>query len=287
MAVVSQYKSEKARDKAFASYDSGLAHWPVPCETRFVETRFGATHLIASGPADAPPVVLIHGAATNATSWAWNVAALADRYRVYALDTIGDLGKSAGTRPAYGSGDHARWLSEVFERLGLGSTRVVGMSRGGWIAFHFTLACPDRVGRLVLMAPAFLQKMSTGFLLRGLLATLFPRAAIVRGFFKYLASRQYAGMPNWAMDGLIIGWQAGRPDSRQMPVIQDAELSSLHIPTLLLLGSEDPIYNAAKAASRVHSVAPHIQVEIIADAGHLFPVERSDATNKSLLKFLA
>lgn len=286
MAVHSQYKSERARDKAFAAYDSVLSHWPVPYETRFAETRFGPTHLIASGQADAPPVLLIHGAGASATSWSWNIAALVDRYRVYALDTIGDYGKSAGTRPTYGSGDHARWLAEVFERLRLANARVVGMSLGGWIAFHFALAFPGRVERLVLMAPASLQRMSTGFVLRGGLATFFPREATVRYFFRYLGSRQYAGMPDWAMNDLIIRWRAGRPNNSVMPVIQDAELSALHVPTLLLLGSEDPMYDAARAASRVRSVAPQIQVEIIPNAGHLFPVERPDATNESLLKFL-
>lgn len=285
MAAPSQYKSEKARDKVFASYDLALSHWPVAYETRFVETTFGPTHVIASGPADGSPIVLIHGAGSNATSWAWNVGALADRYRVYALDTIGDFGKSAGTRPAYGSGDHARWLGEVFDRLGLGSARVAGMSLGGWIAFHFALAHPNRVEGLVLVAPACLQRMSSGFMFRALLATICPRAAIVRGFFRYLASRQYAGLPDYVMDGLTTSWQAGRPNNVQIPVIKDAELSALHIPTLVLLGSEDPIYDATKAASRVRSVAPHMQVEIVPDAGHLLIIERPEVINRALVQF--
>jgi pimeloyl-ACP methyl ester carboxylesterase len=287
MAVYSQYKSEEARERAFKSYDSMLAHWQVPCETRFVDTTFGPTHLIACGPAEAPPVVLLHGAGGNATGWIWNVGGLADRYQVYALDTIGDFGKSAGTRPAYSSGDHARWLSEVFERLGLGRARVAGLSLGGWIAFHFALAAPERVERLVLMAPASLQRMNAKFMFRGGLAMMFPRAAIVRSFFRYLASREYPGMPAHAMDALIVQWQAGRPNSVQVPVIRDVELSALHVPTLVLLGSEDPIYDADKAASRVRAVAPQIQIEIIPDAGHLFPIERPEATNKALVKFFA
>ena len=93
-------------------------------------------------------------------------------------------------------------------------------------------------------------------------------------------------MPDWAMDDMILRWQVARAKFVRIPVIKDAELSALHVPTLLLLGSEDPMYDAARAASRVRSVAPQIQVEIIPDAGHLFPVERPDATNESLLKFL-
>jgi pimeloyl-ACP methyl ester carboxylesterase len=206
---------------------------------------------------------------------------------VYALDTIGDLGKSAGTRPKYASGDHARWLNEVFGQLGIEKAKVIGMSLGGWIAFHFALAFPNRVERLVLIAPASLQRMNPGFVLRGGLASFLPGTSTVRSFFHYLASRQYAGMPDWAMDDLIIRWTAGRPVNEQPPIFRDTQLSALHIPTLVLLGSEDPIYDAAKAASRLSAVAPHIQVEIIPDAGHLLPVERPEATNKALLKFFA
>ena len=71
------------------------------------------------------------------------------------------------------------------------------------------------------------------------------------------------------------------------PVIQDAELAKLSVPTLLLLGSDEVLYDAATAASRVRSVAPNIQVEIIQDAGHVFPVERPEATNEALLRFFA
>ncbi len=288
MAIPSRYKSEKARDRVFAAYDSVLSRWPVAYETRFVETRFGPTHLIASGPAGAPPLVLLHGSCTNAASWYGNVAAMADRFRVYALDTIGDPGKSAGTRPAYASEDHSLWLEEVFERLGLARARMAGLSLGGWIAFHFAAAHPGLVERLALLAPASLQQMSFGFMFRGMLATFIPLTANIRRLFRYCSSWQYAGLPEWMMDSLVTGFQAARLDSRQqLPVIQDAQLSALRMPALLLLGSEDPIYDAAKAASRVRSVAPQIQVEIIQNAGHLFVVEQAEATNKALLKFFA
>ena len=67
-------------------------------------------------------------------------------------------------------------------------------------------------------------------------------------------ARQYAGLPDWMMDSLIIGFQASRLDSRQqLPVIQDAQLSGLRIPALLLLGSEDQSMMPPK---RLYGCAP-------------------------------
>jgi len=81
-----------------------LAFWPVPYESLDVPTRFGSTHIIISRPKDAPPLVLLHGANDSATAWYPNIADLSRNYRTYALDTIGDVGKSVASHlPQSGS----------------------------------------------------------------------------------------------------------------------------------------------------------------------------------------
>ncbi len=282
-----QYRSQRARDAASDSYDLVLSRWPVQYEARFVDTRCGSTHVVSCGAAGARPLVLLHGLGTNATSWFPLVRALAARHRVHLLDTIGDLGKSAGTRPAYESGDHSRWLEDVLDRLGLARPLVAGLSAGGWIAFHFALARPERVERLALLAPASLQPMRAAALLRGAFAMVVNRPAVIRSMFRYLAAQRAPVMPEWAMEDAILRWRAGRPSTVRIPVIRDAELAALSVPTLLLLGSADPMYDAEAAASRVRSAAPRIRVEILPDAGHLFPSQRPEATSAALLDFFA
>lgn len=50
-----------------AAYRAALAHWPEPYQELEVPTRFGETHVIASGPASAAPIVLLHGYGASAT----------------------------------------------------------------------------------------------------------------------------------------------------------------------------------------------------------------------------
>jgi len=280
-----QYRSVDARERAFASYDAILARWPVPYESRFLETRFGATHVITFGADGAPPLLLLHGLGTNATSWFPLVTALAARHRVHAVDTIGDVGKSAGTRPSYRSGDHARWLERVLDGLGVDRALVGGLSAGGWIALHFALAHPERVERLALLAPASLQRIRAGMILRGAFAMTFHRTSVVRSLFRYLAAQEAPVMPEWAMEDVILRFQLGRPSSVRIPVVRDAELAALRVPTLLLLGRNDPIYDAKRAEARVRSVAPRIRIEVIRDGGHLFVSHRPSDTSKALLGF--
>jgi pimeloyl-ACP methyl ester carboxylesterase len=94
-------------------------------------------------------------------------------------------------------------------------------------------------------------------------------------------------MPDWMVDATVIGFRARRMNTSEPSIIQDAELAMLRVPTLLLLGSDEVLYDSATAASRVRSVAPNIQVEIIGDAGHAFPIERPEATDETLLRFFA
>jgi pimeloyl-ACP methyl ester carboxylesterase len=284
-AAPNQYRSETAREAAWASYDAVLARWPVAHETRFVETGLGATHVILCGAVDARPLVMLHGLGTNATSWYPLVTALAARHRLHLVDTIGDLGKSAGTRPPYESGDHARWLAEVLDRLGLERPLVAGLSAGGWIAFHLALSHPERVERLALLAPASLQPMRAGMLLRGALTMVLNREPAIRRLFRYLAAQEAPVMPEWAMRDAILRWQAGRPNGVRVPVIRDDELSALRVPTLLLLGSDDPIYAAARAVLRVRAAAPQIRTEIVAHGGHLFPSQYPERSSAALLDF--
>jgi len=49
----SVFKTAEGGTKSIAAYDAVLAHWPVPFEERDLPTRFGTTHLIVSGSAEA------------------------------------------------------------------------------------------------------------------------------------------------------------------------------------------------------------------------------------------
>lgn len=282
-----QYRSEAGREAAHRSYDAVLARWPVPHRGGHVETRFGPTHVITCGPDAAPPLVLLHGLGTNATSWFKLMPALSAVHRIQAVDTIGDFGKSAGTRPRWSSGDHSRWLEEVLDRLGIAGADLVGLSAGGWIALQLAIARPERVRRLALLAPASLQPMRPAMMLRGAIGTLFDRPSVVRALLRYMSAQEAPVMPEWAMEDAVLRWRAGKPNDIRIPPVGDEALASLRVPTLLLLGSDDPIYDAQGAAARVRAVAPAVRIEILPRAGHLFPSQHPELTARKLLDFFA
>ena len=148
------FKTEAAEARYMAAYDAVLAKWPVAYEEITVPTRLGATHVIASGPADAPPLVLLHAMMATATVWRPNVEALSEHFRVYAVDTVGQGGRTVASRKIESRRDYADWLNDLFDGLGIARASIVGNSYGGFIALNQAAMAPERIDRMVLISPA-------------------------------------------------------------------------------------------------------------------------------------
>jgi pimeloyl-ACP methyl ester carboxylesterase len=165
------FGTEENRAQLMTIYDEALRHWPVPFETSFVTTRYGRTHVIASGDPSSPPLVMTHPAAVGAFVGSSIIAPLSEKHRVYALDTIGDFGRSELADPdryPKNGRDCSAWLDDVYEQLDLTQADVVAGSMGGWIAMNHAIYAPDRVRRLVLLGPMGLPPW------RATLAVLIP-----------------------------------------------------------------------------------------------------------------
>ncbi|MBC8170106.1 MAG: alpha/beta hydrolase, partial [Anaerolineae bacterium] len=80
-------------------YDQVLAE--LPCNSLYVDTRYGETHLLTAGSPDAPPLVLVHGINVSALNWQAQIRRLAADYYVIAPDVIGFAGRSAPVRLPY------------------------------------------------------------------------------------------------------------------------------------------------------------------------------------------
>ena len=65
----SVFKTLEGEAKSIAAYNAVLNLWSTPYEELDVSTCFGVTHLIASGPSDAKPIILLHVQDSTATSW--------------------------------------------------------------------------------------------------------------------------------------------------------------------------------------------------------------------------
>lgn len=263
------YRSAAAKEMYLSFYDSLSAkEWPIHSENRMVPTSFGRTFVRISGPIGAPPLVLLPGMAATSLFWAPNVRALSEAYQTFAVDRIGDVGRSICIKAVRCLDDLVIWLDELFRALELGhAVNVVGLSHGGWLTCQFALRFPERLNRIALLAPAAtVQRTSIEFMIRGALAATGSRhlaRAVVRWLCADLA-RKDPSRVDAAIDRMLKTFQCVQLRRAITPtVLSDDELRSLRVPTLFMVGEHEKIYVAQKAVVRLKNVAPQITVEVI------------------------
>jgi pimeloyl-ACP methyl ester carboxylesterase len=291
MAKLDPFRSPAARDAFIAKYDAVIADWPVDCEERDIVTDWGTTHVIVSGPACAPPLVLLHGAAATAVMWRPVIEALSASYRCYCIDTIFEGNKSIASRRVLGKAKLVEWLRQVFAGLDVEQARVVGMSYGGWLAANLAVHAPVLVNRLVLLCPA---------------ATFAP---IVMEFYRGVFSANLRRSPDRAKR--FMQWMSSTPNvethpagdlivtallsSRSIPtgltpptVLSDDALRRIAAPTTVLIGEREVIYRGGPhaALAKAQRLIPNVRTHLLPGANHMVTVDCPDVLADELLKAL-
>jgi pimeloyl-ACP methyl ester carboxylesterase len=186
------------------------------------------------------------------------------------------------------------------DALGIRSTDLAGYSYGGFAALTYAMHVPDRVKKLVLLAPAGgLLPLKAQFVARGMLNTLLPR--LFPGLATFTAGsilRWMAYGPNLQdektrrlFDRVRRQFTLGTRDFRTGTVVpplpyKDEELRGVKPPTLLLIGQHEALYDPVAAAERAKRLIPDIRAELIPQAGHELPTSQPETVNRRVLEFL-
>jgi pimeloyl-ACP methyl ester carboxylesterase len=286
------FKTPTGKAEYYAKYAAALNLWPIPYESRLLATDYGQTHVISSGPEDAFPLILLHAGQASSTMWFPNIAALSREFRVHALDTLGEPGRSIPVRPNASRRDLAAWLEGVLENLRVSRAHVMGLSRGAWLALNLALHAPHRLERIVLLSPAAVFVQLNSFFSAVVQSVMrLPGRSVARFALQSMVSRGFAVNDVFAdqfMTGLQAwNWAVNRNGySGIMPcTFTDGELRQVLQPVLLLIGDQDRL-NPPKALERARRTIPHLEGEIIVNAGHLLNMEQPDQVDARVLKFL-
>lgn len=288
------YRSEEAKQEFLASYDARASKWPVPSTTTTVLTTYGPTFVRISGPEAGPPLVLLHGAGGSSLHWLPNIAALSERYRTYAVDIVGDHGRSIHTRDLESAEDYATWLDELLNALDLKrEVNLVGLSYGGWISAHYALHAPERLRKVVLLAPAgTVAPLPFSWIWRAVLVAL-PHPYFTKRFLYWVLedlSRTEDGraLLDEAADAGYRAMRARTPRQMAPPdVLPDEALRSFAMPILFVVGENEKLYPAADTIARLNEVAPNIETHFVPSAGHDLTMVQADLVSRIILEFLA
>ncbi|MEO8904413.1 MAG: alpha/beta hydrolase, partial [Polyangiaceae bacterium] len=148
------FVNEAAKAKVSAWFETFRAALTVPVESRFIDTPAGRTHVLITGPENAPPLVCLHGALASSAHMLPELGSLTQRYRIYAVDVLGQSVMSADVRLDLKGDSYGKWVQAVCAGLGLTRVTLFGVSWGGFAALRAASVAPELLSALVLLVPA-------------------------------------------------------------------------------------------------------------------------------------
>ncbi len=280
---------------------------PYPVATRDLDIDGITVAYSDSGRGD-KTLLFIHGLNSYIPEWQANLPALAEHYRVVAVDLPG-YGRSSKRNYRYSMDFFARVVERVIERLDLRHVTLVGHSMGGQIAMTHALLFPGRAESLVLIAPAGFETFTPGeraFILDQLdknLVKLSPPEVIWAGLgstvagdipkeaeFIYRDRVQIIGGPDF--DGFCYAVVRSMAAMARGPVFD--RLPSIHVPVLVIYGTDDRLIpNPLLHGGSTRSIAeagvrrlPHARLVMVPGAGHFVNLERPDVVNREVVAFV-
>jgi pimeloyl-ACP methyl ester carboxylesterase len=264
----SVFKSEQGRQEIVSCYEKILDREAsaFPHSRRIVETAIGSTHVIEAGKADKPPLLLLHGTASNSATWLADIPLWSRHFRVIAADILGEPGKSEDRRLTLASEESSVWLGSLLDALGLTHVRIVGMSLGGWMGLHFATRFPQRVEALSLIVASGLAPQKLSFIFIALPLAMLGNWG--RGQINKLVCAG-AEIPAEAEEFMRRVGRHFRPLLEPVPVFSDEELVRLQMPVQFFAGAKDMLIRSKASTQRLEKLLPHAEVHLLQDCGHV------------------
>ncbi|OAN49000.1 alpha/beta hydrolase [Chloroflexus islandicus] len=217
-------------------------------------------------------IVCIHGCAGNLEQWTPQIAHLSGRYRVIAPDLRGH-GRSEVVNSAYSLEEFLWDLTQLLTRLNVEEPFILmAHSFGGPIAITFAASQPQRVSRLILIATGPEMHLNP---LHERIVKLPVSLAMLERLRPIVMPKTYAPVKviQKVLAGTLFRW-----DGR-------AVLPQVQTPTLIIAGQWDFIAPVAQARES-QQLMPNARLEIVRYTRHLPHLERPDAVNRLIDRFL-
>ncbi len=272
---------------------------------RFADGAGGMrVHWRDEGCRDCPAIILLHGSNASLHTYESMIAELGGEYRIITYDQPGHGLTGPHPRDDYTAAGMFEALNAVANAARLDRFTLGGNSMGGWVAWRYALAYPERVEGLILIDAAGMPlregetapPLNLGFrllrnpLLRPLLSQITPRSLVEKSLQDTVAD------PSIVTQAMVDRyWELLRfPGNRRASAIRasaereqeyGARVSEIVAPTLVLWGAQDRLIFAS-AAKTFDERLPNADVVILDNVGHIPMEEAPAATANAIRRFL-
>jgi pimeloyl-ACP methyl ester carboxylesterase len=217
------------------------------------------------------PLLLLHGALTDASEFGANIPALAQRFRVLTPERRGH-GHTPDVDGPISYDLMARDTIEFLQKLDLRRAHLVGHSDGANVALLVALARPDLVDRLVLISGNFHHDGLLDGLDIGELATS-----------EYFLDAYGQVSPDGREHFPVVVAKIARMVATE-PSLTTADLAGVRARTLVMAGDDDAI--AAEHTLALYRGIPDAELAVVPGTSHALIIEKPALCNEIIVDFL-
>jgi len=268
---------------------------------KFVTVFGKKVHYLEAG--NGPPIILIHGFLYHTVMWRKNIDALAEKFRVYAIDLWGWGYSERLKEKEYSFERYGKQVLGFMDALNIKKATLGGQSMGGGISVYVAAHYPDRVDRLILVDPAVIPYPMTTigriyqFPFIGEFMNAIPGDALMRNNIKTIwfydrnkVTEEYCKevLQPFCVKGSYAGSMFILRNVLKEPYVEKEAnlLAKMSIPTLIIHGREDKSVPLDRS-KRLNDLWKGSKLVIFDKAGHSPHEEYPEKFNKLAIEFLS
>ncbi len=242
-------------------------------------------------------ILLVHGTGIGRRAWDDVIAEISGYHTVYAVDLPG-FGCSDKPDIPYSVPLYAELLNKLMHELKLEPAAVAGVSMGGAVAATLAASHPDKVSKLVLVAPAGLTPPQGEFVKPSrFMDANFWLLSHNKDLFRQSMEDMFYDKSKLTPAMTDAVWESMKSPEHRRAVLRNTQylakpdlafsdmLETIAAPTLIVWGEEDKIVPPVDA-QKFSILIKYADVIYLRNCGHAVPVEKGEALADAMVSFL-
>ncbi|GAA4237206.1 carboxylesterase [Postechiella marina] len=282
----SYFKNSEVKKEALLLYYSKLNALNIEHQILNIETSFGNTNIIATGNKNNKPLVLVHGTNGCAPLALEAFGNLSNKFRVFAVDVVGQPNLSDENRPDMSGLDYGKWMYEIISRLNIYEVYLVGISFGGFISLKTLVYDDRRIVKAFLIAPAGVingNPLTTWYsvFLPLKLYKWTKNTKFLNRFLKTLFSYNDA----FALKFLALIFLNYNIDFSTIPLITSQDVKKIKTPIYFFTAENDVLFPGGKMEKKVRCIFKSLKnFTVFKNAKHVLSQEDNNKIIEFILK---
>ncbi len=285
---MSLYKTPEAKATLMRLYDEKLAACNIDYESVYVDTPAGKTHVIISGAAHLPPLVVFHGINAGAPLALEAIPHLNQMYRLYAIDTVGQATRSAETRLPMEGNAYGEWICATLDALHLQKTNVLAISYGAFLLHKLMRYQPERLLKSIFVVPS---GFVSGNFWRSMRELSFPLMKFLRGkkesdLLRFMNAFFITKDPHSVemQKTLLLGFKM---DYRRPTLVKHKDVDRVNSPVYVMVADDDIFFPGDKTLKRCAELFSYLKdTYVLRNSKHIPDQSRYGEIEEKIVKWL-